>query len=257
MVRRAWTRDELLVAFNLYCKIPFGRIHKENPEIIKLASYIGRTPSSVAMKLVNFASLDPIQKQRNIKGLSNASRADRLIFEEFARNWNKTALESEIKIDQFKSSDHKLNNRAKDIKTPKGHTETSRLVKVRKVQNFFRTSVLISYFFKCAMCDLAVSELLNASHIIPWKDDEKRRADPTNGISLCTLHDRAFDRGLVSIDDDLKIIISSSLQIKTENNVHQYAFLCIQGKKLSTPNRFAPDRKALEYHRKRIFIENS
>ena len=58
-MKRGWTRDELLVAFNLYCKTPFGRLHQRNPEIIRLASALGRTPSALAMKLVNFASLDP------------------------------------------------------------------------------------------------------------------------------------------------------------------------------------------------------
>src|SRR5271155_4885876 len=60
MPRRDWTREELIVAFNLYCKIPFGRIHIRNPLIIELAKAIGRTPSAVSWKLANFARLDPL-----------------------------------------------------------------------------------------------------------------------------------------------------------------------------------------------------
>jgi hypothetical protein len=48
--RKNWTRDELVVAFNLYCRISFGRIHKSNPEIIRISEKIKRTPSAVAMK---------------------------------------------------------------------------------------------------------------------------------------------------------------------------------------------------------------
>ncbi len=59
MPRRDWTREELIVAFNLYCKIPFGRIHIRNPLVIELARAIGRTPSAVSWKLANFARLDP------------------------------------------------------------------------------------------------------------------------------------------------------------------------------------------------------
>ena len=74
---KEWRRAELIVAFNLYCKVPFGQLHKSNPLIIQLANKLGRTPSSVAMKLVNFASLDPTHKNRGVRGLSHASTSDR------------------------------------------------------------------------------------------------------------------------------------------------------------------------------------
>lgn len=48
-----WTRDEHILAFNLYCKLPFGKFHRNNPDVIALANLIHRTPSSVAMKLGN------------------------------------------------------------------------------------------------------------------------------------------------------------------------------------------------------------
>ena len=95
MTRHNWTRNELLIAFNLYCKTPFGRLHRNNPDVIQLASVIGRTPSAVAMKLVNFASLDPAHQRRNVSGLRNVSRLDREIFEEFSLNWEALAFESE------------------------------------------------------------------------------------------------------------------------------------------------------------------
>jgi putative restriction endonuclease len=73
MPRRDWTREELIVAFNLYCKIPFGRIHIRNPLIIELAKSIGRTPSAVSWKLANFARLDPALKKRNIAGATHGA----------------------------------------------------------------------------------------------------------------------------------------------------------------------------------------
>jgi hypothetical protein len=42
-----WTKEQLKLAFHLYCQLPFGRLHSRNQEIIKLASLIGRTPSAV------------------------------------------------------------------------------------------------------------------------------------------------------------------------------------------------------------------
>ena len=76
MRRRGWTREELIVAFNLYCKIPFGRIHIRNPLIIQLAQSLGRTPSAVSWKLANFARLDPALKRRNVKGAAHGARAE-------------------------------------------------------------------------------------------------------------------------------------------------------------------------------------
>ena len=68
MAYSIWTHNELIVAFNLYCKIPFGRIHIHNPQIITLAKAIDRTPSAVSWKLANFARLDPSLKKRGIEG---------------------------------------------------------------------------------------------------------------------------------------------------------------------------------------------
>ena len=67
---KLWTREELIVSFNLYLKLPFGKLHSGTPEIIHLAKIIGRTPSSVAMRLSNFASVDPYHQQRGAGGFA-------------------------------------------------------------------------------------------------------------------------------------------------------------------------------------------
>jgi hypothetical protein len=78
-----WTREELLLALGLYFETPFGKQHKTHPPIVELAAAIGRTPSSVAMKLNNFTSLGPSEAERGIKGLTGASKLGREIWEEF------------------------------------------------------------------------------------------------------------------------------------------------------------------------------
>ncbi|MCU0240018.1 MAG: hypothetical protein MUC29_11300, partial [Pyrinomonadaceae bacterium] len=82
-----WTREQLIITFNLYCKIPFAKTVKTNPEVIKVANLIGRTPSAVAFKLGNFGSFDEELKKRGIKGLPNTSRLDKEIWDEFENNW--------------------------------------------------------------------------------------------------------------------------------------------------------------------------
>src|ERR1700712_3820062 len=94
-VRKNWTRDELLVALNLYHKLTFGQLHARQPVIVALAEKLGRGANSVAMKLSNFASLDPVLKLRGIKGLEGASALDRVIWNEFHTNLNEAVPASE------------------------------------------------------------------------------------------------------------------------------------------------------------------
>src|SRR5579859_2385198 len=92
---KPWSRSELVVVCNLYFTLPFGQMHARNPVIIALAKALGRTPSSIAMKLVNLASLDPTHRSRGIRGLTGTSRADREVWKEFATNLSRLAIESE------------------------------------------------------------------------------------------------------------------------------------------------------------------
>jgi putative restriction endonuclease len=104
MARRNWTRDELIVAFNLYCKLPFGQYHRRNPQVIELARLLSRTPDAVAMKLCNFASLDPTHQKRGVRGLGNSGKLDPQIWEEFNNNWEQLAIESERPFSSSKES---------------------------------------------------------------------------------------------------------------------------------------------------------
>ena len=165
--QKLWSRDELILAVNLYCKLPFGKMHKNNTEIIKLADLIGRTPSSIALKLGNFASFDPTLKERGIKGASNASKLDKEIWDEFYNNWDAALFESERLMAKVKNTTiEKLNNiELSDL--PSEGLEKQRLVKTRVNQSIFRTIILATYNNKCCITGISNPELLIASHIIP------------------------------------------------------------------------------------------
>lgn len=90
-----WTRDEEIVVFDLYCKIPFQRSSKTHPDVIRIANIIGRTPSAVNMKIGNFGLFDETLKQKGIVGLTNASKLDREIWDEFNEHWDELSLLSE------------------------------------------------------------------------------------------------------------------------------------------------------------------
>ena len=253
--RKIWEREELIIAFNLYCRIHFGRIHNSNQNIIKIAEILGRSPSSVSMKMCNFARFDPQLKKRNIKGLAHGSKQDKLIWDEFNNDWETLAYESQKILYQLGHVEDKEKSIQAEILKDIQKTELKRNVKVRLVQNFFRETVLASYDFACAFCLLSVPEMLNASHIIPWSKSKLRRVDPRNGLSLCTLHDRAFDRGLISIDKDNCVIISNKLKPKRKCRMFKVGFREMNGKRIKMPDRFLPDQIALDYHRDEIFLK--
>ena len=96
MATTLWTKEQVKLAFHLYCQIPFGRIDGRNKEIVELAKVIGRTSDAVAMKMLNISSLDPAITSTGRVGLGNASALDREVWAEFQSDWEKLAVESEL-----------------------------------------------------------------------------------------------------------------------------------------------------------------
>ena len=93
MATGLWTKEQVKLAFHLYCQLPYGRIHGRNPEIIALSKIIGRTADAVAMKMLNIASNDPVVKSAGKAALGNASALDLLVWDEFHADWERLALE--------------------------------------------------------------------------------------------------------------------------------------------------------------------
>jgi len=250
-----WTREQLILAFNLYCKIPFGKISKTNPQIIQLAELIGRTPSAVGLKLSNLASFDPDLQARGIKGMQNAGKGDRLIFEEFQNNREALVFESEnILADmQGLSLENKYLAELPDLSTMVGETR-ERYVKTRVNQNFFRQMILSNYHSKCAVTGIDMPALLIASHIIPWAQNEQERLNPTNGICLSALYDKAFDKHLISFDEDYCMILSTNLKEHCTKDYYQTHFGKMEGQEMILPSRGLPGLEFLERHRENIIL---
>ncbi|MDZ7815533.1 MAG: HNH endonuclease [Planctomycetota bacterium] len=236
MAGRKWTREELLVALWLYCRTDFGKLHSRNSDIIQIASKLDRTPGAIAMKACNFASLDPSIER---KGLGNVSSTDKQLWEQFRADSTMIALEAESSFNKLVAPE----------------TERETISKERLVQRFFRKAVLESYENRCAVTGMRKPELLNAGHIIPWRVSKERRADPTNGIALNALHDRAFDRGLITFDEGLRLVLSPLLGNLAPVEVRKHFFSRFEGREIMKPERFHPDTSALEYHRKNVFLE--
>lgn len=244
MPQPGWTREQLLEALALYCMIPFGRIHSRNPQIKALAFQIGRTASAVALKMVNFASLDPTLKQR---GMANASRLDREVWNEFFEDMSASlAAGAEMHFATGFGEAHR-DFIAEDVVFPEG-LDVRRSVKTRVNQDFFRRMVLASYENKCALTGVEAPELLVASHIVPWSKNQEVRTIPQNGICLNALHDRAFDEGYLTFTDDFEVLYSHDLPPVARDALESFG-----SRKLRLPSRFIPDPALLAFHRENIF----
>lgn len=252
-----WTKEQLKLAFYLYCQLPFGRLHSRNPEIIQLAKLINRTPGAVAMKLVNFASLDPAITSTGRAGLGNAGALDKEVWTEFHADWESLAIECEALRSTLDHEQPVVEDVSAELFVPEDYSgETRRVVTEQRIkQNFFRRAVLSSYRGRCCMSGLSEPRLLVASHIVPWSKDKTNRLNPSNGLCLSAIHDKAFDKGLITLSDDLQIIVSEDLKQRNDSFL-QSVFVPLEGRCIELPERFTPDLEFIARHREEEFVDN-
>ncbi|MFB8830733.1 HNH endonuclease [Azotobacter sp. CWF10] len=233
-------------------------MHSRTVEIVELAGLIGRTPSALAMKLCNFASLDPAIVASGRKGLAGASRLDRQIWELFQADWEGLAMECAY-LRQALRAERGLPSEEADeaAELPEDFTGATRqvLVEQRIKQQFFRRAVLGSYVGRCCMSGLSEPRLLIASHIVPWRQDPANRLNPANGLCLSALHDRAFDQGLLSLDDEYRILLAEPLCRAVDPFVRQ-VLQPLAGRPIALPERFLPEARFVAWHRQHVFVDS-
>ena len=252
--RVPWSHDDLLIVCGQYFTLPFGQMHARNPRVIELARLLGRTPSSVAMKLVNLASLDPAHQARGIKGLANHTRADEAIWRDFQTNWNQMSLASETKFEELTARERAVAaGGALPVAPSDAVTEIKRAVVVRTMQTFFRKVIMAAYNSTCCITGNPVPDLLIASHILPWSEFPEQRLNPRNGLCLAAHFDRAFDRGLITLDAQMRLVLSPALRRYLPNDALGSEFVRREGQPLAHPDRFAPDPQFIAHHRTVIF----
>lgn len=235
-----WSREETIVAFDLYTRTSFSKISSNNIDVVNLATLLGRSPNSVALKMHNLAHFDPELRERNVIAMSHGSKLDAEIWEEYNNDWEELAVRARyILVELF----------------PEG-MDKEKIVRGRIGQYFFRMAVLNAYDNRCCITGLAMPELLVASHIKPWKnsDIKTERTNPMNGLALNALHDKAFDRGLITINSNYIIYVSSQVKPTPEGNNLEDWLLSYVGKKMILPAKFQPKKEFLEYHNDFIFV---
>lgn len=252
--KNLWTREELILALNLYLKLPFGKLDSRTPEIISLAAIIGRTANSVSMRLNNFAAVDPYHQQRGIKGLIGGIKQVKPIWEEFINNKEELLFESEriLAIKENIALEEKYSDSLNDIENLVGE-EKRRMVKTRVNQNVFRQMVLANYSWRCAISGIDIHGLLLASHIIPWAKAEVERLNPENGICFSALYDKAYDKGYIAINENFEVLLSNSLKEKNKEDYYHRYFAHLRGSKITLPSKYYPKKEFLQFHLDTIY----
>ena len=254
MARDLWTREQLILAFNLYLKMPFGQMHSRNPEVQRWATIIGRNANAVAIRLTNFAAVDPYHQQRGIKGMDGGKKQVQPIWDEFNSNKENLVFESERILAErehttIESKYHKILSGLENLK---GETKV-REVKTRVNQHVFRQMVLSNYEGKCAITGIDLPELLIAGHIVPWSENEQERLNPENGICMSSLYDRAFEGGYIGVTEKLDLIVSPTLKKKESEVYYPRYFAPLVGSKLVLPKKYMPKKEFIQYHLDAVF----
>ncbi len=122
------------------------------------------------------------------------------------------------------------------------------LAKKRINQSVFRKWIIGLYESKCCVTGLCVPELLRASHIVGWADDKENRMNPCNGLCLSATYDAAFDKHLITFDDDYRMVLSKRIRDFCTSSVCAEYFLKFEGARIHLPTRFCPDKELLDKH---------
>jgi hypothetical protein len=264
MADRLWTREEVMLTINLYCKLPYAKLRQTTPEIKELARLLGRTPSAISMRCCNYVQFDPIESKR-VKGFIRVAKLDKAIFTEINGDWENFAVNCEYLLEQYRKRYGIVNTNnedslmahtlwEKEVELPIGSAK-KQLVNTRIGQRFFREVVLSAYNHQCCITGLHHNALLIASHIKPWKnsDPKTERTNPRNGLCLSALYDKAFDAGLMTIDEQYRIVFDKQIYNSAEDKIVKHLFKRYEGKFINLPERFVPDQLFLAYHREYVF----
>ena len=214
-------------------KVEVGKMRKSQPNIFDYGK-----PNQRSYPLKNFCSSALNSLIAYAQYEQDIEVADRIVAEEKSPN----------KISKKLLTHFDITKEGEDVETKAKH---------RKGQDYFRRMILSIYGGRCALTGIDIPQVLLASHIIPWGDKSHKgdRLNPSNGICLSALYDKAFDKGLITFSpDDYKVLFSSALKEKENMEYYSKHFACIDGRRLTLPSEFKPNKDFLAYHRDHVFM---
>lgn len=185
----------------------------------------------VAMDILHHFNIDGDKK-----GILKNNNIDDLINET-----NGKYKEILVKVKDYIEEENRAENIIKGLRVDNtGKTEIEVATKQRVGQDKLRQYILEIYGHKCALCDIDKDDLLICSHIVPWRIDEGNRLNPKNAICLCAQHDKLFDKGYFSLDENYQI----KFGIKADDKIVNL----LKGLHFKKPLENEPDKKLLQTH---------
>ncbi|KFI95696.1 restriction endonuclease [Bifidobacterium stellenboschense] len=248
------------------------RNNKSAPEIARLSEGLHRTSGAVYMKLMNLRTYDPNEHAQGIAGLRHGSQYEPRIWEEYlAQNDSLLATALHYYAEFLKGTQPILEPRTQTLSIVEDVTSTfiaeftshgtqsqplgserETITLTRVNQNYFRNSLVANYNDSCCLTGISLEPLLVASHIKPWKDSTGfEKTNAANGLLLNAFHDKAFDRGYMTVDDDYRVRISRQVPHTDVNEKWLYQF---EGQHIVMPKVNPPSHEFLEYHHKHVFL---
>ncbi|MBQ0069369.1 MAG: HNH endonuclease [Bacteroidales bacterium] len=241
-----WTREQEIIALYMYCLIPFNKVSGTNPQIVEMAKIIGRpNANSLKAKIGNFGKFDT---NLEAVGLGHTSHLDEEIWNEYNGRWQELEVDALKLIDRFQS--RTIDPLCNIQNIPIGE-ERETIIRQRTNQNLFRNMVLSAYNNTCCITGIARPELVEACHIVDWKEDANNRINPCNGLAMNVLFHRAYDKFYIGISPDLRVVVSDRLydDIKGINKDNTYAmFNPFNGSQITLPKKFKPNIEFIEKH---------
>lgn len=199
------------------------------------------------MRMRNFQHIDPTVSK---KSLSHIAKLDKEIFAAFQNDWGELSWQAEeitgLNIFDFNDTPDKG---SRPLSNLYDHNKTSR------ERAFFRAGVHAAYNNCCCITGMQIPTFLVASHIKPYSKCQSaaQRVSPHNGLLLNVLHDKAFDRGYITITKDSKIWVSEAVKKYVTNAFVRQQLIDLEGKTIIKSKTFLPDPECLEYHNDIIF----
>ena len=156
--------------------------------------------------------------------MAHGSKLNYSIFQEFVNDWEGLSYQAQLIKAKMMGMPAEDILEMDDLPLlPEGLTH-DQVIKARVGQYFFRLSVLTAYNNQCCVTGLRLPELSVASHIKPWaKSNEKtERTNPSSGLAFNPFHDKAFDKGFITIDKNYQIVISSQIkEVPMDKETHR------------------------------------
>ncbi|MBI3218017.1 MAG: HNH endonuclease [Bacteroidetes bacterium] len=226
-----------------------GKSHRNIQEKVLKRPAPSRGGGFKAMAILHYLGLDESAKGI-FSGLPAPAEADSLLKEKTPWLTPSQRQKVIVLLEGFKASREARNSIKEGYFFGETEVESLSSRRVRRQQNKLRDLLMVLYSGRCALCDITDSILLRAGHIVPWAVDKDNRLNPGNAILLCILHDKLFEAGFISLDDELNLLVSKEL----ENCASEFLKEVLKiSQVFRMPKSDRPDKKFLDYHRKEIF----